>query len=91
MRKAIDGYNAYRFFGFFPIIDVVDLEGVFYDTVSWPTGIFEWLQGIRHSHLVYCTGDVYELIPYFPSHFARQFSAMTDLAHQGSLINGAKA
>lgn len=79
-------------------MDVVDLGGVFYDTGYLPIGIFRWLQGIHLSHLVYCSGDVCELAPYFPIRFARQFgydqlyvcNPYNGLAHCDNLIDGAK-
>lgn len=65
---------------------------------SLPARIFEWLQGIHHSHLVYRNGSICELASYFPNQFARQFgydqlymgNLYGALAHSGSLIDDAR-
>lgn len=82
-KKGYRLVQPYKVFRFFPHIDVVDLGGIFCNTGSLPVGIFGWLQHIRPSHLVYCSGDICELASYFPSRFARQFSY--DLLYMGNL------
>lgn len=97
-RKGVDRYT-YRFFIFFPDMNAFDFWGLFCDTGSLLTGIFCWLQCVRPSHLVHCSGNIRKLSPNFPRQFARQFdddqlyigNPYRALVHNGSLVDSTKA
>lgn len=79
-------------------MNTADLWVLIFDVDSLSTRIW-WLQCIRPSHLIYQSGIVCELSPYFLSRFAKQFgydqlyvgNPCRDLVHKGSLVNGARA
>lgn len=53
-----------------PNVNVLILR-IFSDPDSLTIGAFQWLQCLHPSHLLYRSGDVCQLSPYFPSQFAR--------------------
>lgn len=97
--KAIDRYNAYKFFRFFNDTNAEDLGGLFCDVGSLLAGTFWWLQYINSSYLVCWSADVCELSSYFQSWFARQLgysqlyvsNHWRALVHKGSLVDGVRA
>lgn len=70
-KKVIKRYSAYRFFSLFHDIDIAKFGGLYSDVDLLPWMIFWWLQCIRPSYLVYQSGNMCELSPYFLSRFAR--------------------